>query len=160
MIQGYRLIEIEEDVKSKNRGKDIYYFIRSEGLEREIQFYNHINNTDWLPTYTERLYDIIDSGMVEIIRVKTFNIYYGEDAPVLVDDFLYSLETLSNVEIFSECIEWKCSFETHDIVPECDLYIEGKMDYWNKILIYLGFGDGITKNDILKKIDIHDDEEK
>lgn len=160
MIHGYRLIEIEEDVKNKNRGKDIYYFIRSEDIEREIQFYNHINNTDWMPTYTERLHDIIDSGMVKIIRVKIFNSYYGEDDPVLMDDFLYSLETLSNAEIFSECIEWKCNFETHDIVPECNLYIEGKMDYWNKILIYLVFGDGITKNDILEQIDIHEDEEE
>lgn len=149
---GYRLKQMVEKNEYKGIKKDIYYFYEPEKVKKEMQSYYARNRMDWVITDTDQLFEVIDSQMVDIIKVELFNNMYMETETISIDDFIYSLEVLCDSGLFKYAVNWECNFKTIDMPTKCDLYIEGNINAENMIMVYVRFREGLSARDIIPKL--------
>ena len=145
---GYHLKDVVEKNEYRGIKKDIYYFDEAEKVKEEMQYYFEKNRRSWVITDTKQLFEIIDSQMVDIIKIEFYNSLYMETETVSEDKFLCSLKTLSDSELFQDAVEWECNFKT----KECDLYVEGHINEDSMVMVYIRFNGGISVKDIFDKL--------
>lgn len=150
--KGYRLKRRDEKNEYRGIKKDIYYFYEPEKVKKEMQDYYVRNRIDWVTTSTWKLFEVVDSQMVEITKVDRFNNLYMETDEIDINEFLYSLEVLNDSLLFDDAVEWECNFKTKDMSTKCDLYIEGTINTENMIMVYVRFKEGISAKNVIPRL--------